>query len=78
MNTLCSFIHDWGNSIKEGLGRTWLLILFIVFIFCALFFLQDFLRASINKTKIKIKWGVLFLLIIFALFAPWFGILLID
>ena len=78
MNMLCNFIHDWGNSIKEGLGKTWLTILFAVFIFCALFLLQDFLRASINKTKIKIKWGVLFLLIIFTLFAVWFGILLFD
>lgn len=73
---LLNWFDDWGIAIREGLGETGLIILICVFSFCALFLLQSILRAPINKTKFVIKWGQLFLLIIFVLFLVWFCILI--
>lgn len=78
MSLLCNFFEDWGRAIESGLGRTWLIILMSVLLFIDLYFIQDFFRASINKTKIKIKWGELFVIVIISLFVAWFCYLLID
>ena len=77
MNSLLlNWFDDWGNSIREGLGETGLIILIVVFSFCALFLFQNIARASINKTKMKIKWGQIFFSIIFVLFIIWFCFLI--
>lgn len=76
MSLLCSWFDDWGRAIKNGLGQTWLIILIVAFTFVAMLLLQSILRASINKTKFKIKWGQIFLLIIFVLFIVWFCFLI--
>ncbi len=73
MNSLlCNWFDDWGRAIYDGLGETWLIILTLVFAGIALFLLQNILRASINKTKIKIKWFQIIFCIIFILFTIWF------
>ena len=76
MNLICSWFDDWGIAIKEGLGQTWMIVLLCVFTFIALYLLQDLLRASVNKTKIVIKWGELIIFALFAFFIVWFCILL--
>lgn len=73
---LCNWFDDWGRAIYDGLGRTWLIILIVLFSFISLYLLQNILRASINKSKIVIKWGQIILLIIFVLFTIWFCTLL--
>ncbi len=69
---LCNWFDDWGRTIHDGLGSTWITILIVVFAAISLYLLQDILKASINKTKFKIKWFEIFLLIIFVLFTIWF------
>ncbi len=76
MSLLCNWFDDWGRAIKIGLGETWLIILICLFSVVALYLLQNILRASINKTKIVIKWGQIIFLIILVLFIVWFCILL--
>ena len=76
MSLVCNWFDDWGLAIKEGLGETWMIVLLALFSFVALYLLQDILRASINKTKIVVKWGELFLLAIFMFFIVWFCTLL--
>lgn len=78
MSLLCNWFQDWGVAIESGLGRTWLIILTVALLCVDLFLLQDILRASINKTKIKIKWGEIILFIIFTLFVVWFCYLLLN
>ena len=76
MSLICNWFDDWGIAIKEGLGQTWMIVLLALFSFVALYLLQDILRASINKTKIVMKWGELFFLAIFVFFIVWFCTLL--
>lgn len=76
VSLLCNWFDDWGRAIKNGLGETWLIILIVAFSVIALVLLQNILRASINKTKIVIKWGQIIFLVIFVLFIVWFCILL--
>ena len=76
MSLICNWFDDWGIAIKEGLGQTWMIVLLALFSFVALYLLQDILRASINKTKIVVKWGELFFLAIFVFFIVWFCTLL--
>ena len=76
MSLVCNWFDDWGLAIKEGLGETWMIVLLALFSFVALYLLQDILRTSINKTKIVVKWGELFLLAIFMFFIVWFCTLL--
>ncbi len=78
MSLLCNWFDDWGRAIESGLGRTWLIILTVALLLVALYLFQDIIRASINKTKIKIKWGEIIVFIIFALFIAWFCYLLIN
>lgn len=73
---LCNWFDAWGRSIKNGLGEGWLITLIVIFSVIALVLLQSILRASINKTKIVIKWGQLIFLAIFILFIVWFSTLL--
>ncbi len=76
VSLLCNWFDDWGVAIREGLGETWLIILLVAFSVIALGLLSNILRASINKTKIVIKWGQILMLIVFVLFIVWFSILL--
>ena len=77
MNSLlCNFLEDWGNSIRSGLGDTWMIVLLVVFTMIAFALLYSIFNASVNKTKFVIKWGKLILLIIFSLFIVWFIIIL--
>lgn len=76
VSLLCNWFDDWGRSIRNGLGETWLIILIVAFSVIALCLLSNILRASINKTKIVIKWGQIIFLVIFVLFIVWFSILL--
>lgn len=78
MSLLCNWFDDWGRAIESGLGRTWLIVLTVALLFMALYLLQDIIRASINKTKIVIKWGEIVVFIIFSLFIAWFCYLLIN
>ena len=73
---LCNWFDDWGIAIRNGLGTGWLIALVVIFSVIALWLLQNILRASINKSKIVIKWGQLILLVVFVLFIVWFSILL--
>ena len=72
ISLLSSFITDWGKSIRAGLGETWTIIFAVFFLVVALYLMQNVFRASINKTKIVFKWGQIFFMIIFVLFAIWF------
>lgn len=76
LSLLCNWFDDWGRAIREGLGTGWLIALIVVFSCIALYLMQNILRASINKTKIVIKWGQLILLAIFILFIVWFSVIL--
>lgn len=78
MGLLCNWFDDWGRSIQNALGKTWLAGVFAICIFISLFFLQYILRASINKNKIKIRWGSVIMLIIFVLLSVWSGYLLFN
>ena len=69
---LLNWFDDWGFAIRDGLGQSGLITLIVVFTFIALFLLQNIARASINKTKLVVKWGQIFFLIIFVLFIIWF------
>lgn len=73
MNSLLlNWFDDWGRAIHDGLGNTWLIVLICVFAVCSLWLLKNILSASINKTKMKIKWVQIIFLIIFVLFTIWF------
>ena len=78
MSLLCNWFEDWGRSVEGGLGRTGLMILTLVLLVMAMVMFQDLVRASINKTKVKIKWVELVIFIIFTLFVIWFCYLLIE
>ena len=78
MSLLCKWFDDWGRAIESGLGRTWLIVLTAALTFVALCMLQDVLRASVNKTKITIKWGEIVIFVIISLFIAWFCYLLIN
>ena len=69
---MCNWFEDWGRVIKDGLGQFWLIVLIVVFASISLLFLSNILRASVNKSKIVIKWGQLILLAIFLFFTIWF------
>lgn len=72
LSLLCGWFQDWGLAIKEGLGQTGLII-FLVMLGClALMIAWNILKASLGKSKIKILWGQIVLLIIVILFIVWF------
>lgn len=76
LSLLCNWFDDWGRTIRTGLGEGWLITLIVIFSVIALYLLQNILRASINKTKIVIKWGQILLLAVFILFIVWFCVIL--
>lgn len=77
MNSLlCNWLKDWGDSIRSGLGDTWMIVLLVVFTAIAFALMYSIFKASVGKTKFVIKWGQIILLIIFALFIVWFIIIL--
>lgn len=77
MNSLlCNWFDDWGRSIKNGLGTSWLIVLIILFAFISFYLIFNIFKASVNKTKLAFKWGQILFLIIFVLFIVWFSILL--
>lgn len=76
MSLLLNWFSDWGLAIKNGLGQTWLIVLIVAMTFWALCLFQSVIRASINKTKLKIKWLSLIWLVILVLFIVWFITLL--
>ena len=69
---MCNWFEDWGRAIKDGLGQLWLIILIVVFASVSLLLLSNIIRASVNKSKIVIKWGQIILLAIFLFFTIWF------
>lgn len=77
MNSLlCNWFEDWGRAIKHGLGSAGVIIFLVAFSCVALFLLFSIIKATVNKTKIVVKWGQLILLVIFILFIIWFSIIL--
>lgn len=72
MGLMLNWFTDLGRNIKTGLGDTWMIVLLVVFSFMAVYLTQNVLRASINKTKIVLKWGQIFFAIIFLLLTIWF------
>lgn len=77
MNSLlCNWFDDWGRTIRNGLGNTWMIIFIVAFVSIALCLLISIFKASVNKTKFVIKWGQIIFFIIFVLFAIWFLIIL--
>ena len=72
MGMLCNWFTDLGRSISESLGQTGVIICIAVFSVFGILLMSNVLRASINKTKIVIKWGQLFFSIIFILLTIWF------
>lgn len=72
---LLNFIDDWGISIREGLGQTGLLILIVGLCFLAFCFLVSIIKGFLEKNKVKIKWGQIFLTVLIVLFIIWFCIL---
>lgn len=77
---LLNFFDDWGVAIYNGLGRTWVLILAIIFACLALFMLQSLfvsmLKHSIRKNKFIFKFFQFLFMVIFVFFAVWFLTLL--
>ena len=72
VSLLCDWFQDWGNAIKNGLGQTGLIIMLVVLGSLALLITWNILKASLGKTKVKILWGQIVLLIIIILFLAWF------
>lgn len=75
VSLLCDWFQDWGFAIREGLGHTGLVVMLVVLGCLALLISWNILKASLGKTKVKILWGQIFLLIIVALFIAWFATL---
>ncbi len=72
ISLLCGWFQDWGLAIKNGLGQTGLIVMLVVLGCLALMISWNILKASLGKTKIKILWGQIFILIIIILFLAWF------
>ncbi len=72
LSLLCGILQDWGLAIKNGLGQTGLIIALVMLGALALMIAWNILKASLGKTKIKILWGQIVLLIIIILFIAWF------
>ena len=72
ISLLCGWFQDWGLAIKNGLGQTGLIVMLVVLGCLALMIAWNILKASLGKTKIKILWGQIFILIIIILFLAWF------
>ena len=72
MGMLLNWFTDLGRSIQTSLGQTWIIILLCVFAAFGILLASNVLRASINKTKVVIKWGQLVFAIIFILLTIWF------
>ena len=72
ISLLCGWFQDWGLAIKNGLGQTGLIVMLVVLGCLALMISWNILKASLGKTKIKILWGQIFVLIIIILFLAWF------
>lgn len=75
VSLLCDWFQDWGLAIREGLGHTGLVVMLVVLGCLALLISWNILKASLGKTKVKILWGQIFILIIVALFIAWFATL---
>ena len=72
MGMLCNWFTDLGRSISSSLGQTGVIICIAIFSTFGILLMSNVLRASINKTKIVIKWGQLIFAIIFILLTIWF------
>lgn len=72
ISLLCDWFQDWGTSIKNGLGQTGLIVMIVILGCLALMISWNILKASLGKTKFKILWGQIFLLVIIILFLAWF------
>lgn len=72
ISLLCGWFQDWGLAIKNGLGQTGLIVMLVVLGCLALMISWNILKESLGKTKIKILWGQIFILIIIILFLAWF------
>ena len=75
VSMLCGWFQDWGRAIKEGLGHTGLIVMLVILGSLALLVSWNILKASLGKTKVKILWGQIFILIIVILFIVWFATL---
>lgn len=71
MSLICNWFDDWGRTIQRALGQEWIIVLFAAFLFISLCCLAAILRASIGKTKLVFKWGIIILFIISTLLAVW-------
>ena len=71
MSLICNWFDDWGRTIQNALGKSWVIVLFAAFLFISLCCLAAILRASIGKTKLVFKWGIIILFIISTLLAVW-------
>lgn len=73
---LCSFLTDWGVSIKNSIGQTGVIICLVVFVCLAFLIFLNMLRDLISKVhrdkKAKIYWFRIIFLVIVILFAVWF------
>ena len=52
MSLICNWFDDWGRTIQNALGKSWVIVLFAAFLFISLCCLAAILRASIGKTKL--------------------------
>ena len=75
VSMLCGWFQDSGLAIKEGLGHTGLIVMLVILGSLALLVSWNILKASLGKTKVKILWGQIFILIIVILFIVWFATL---
>lgn len=61
-------INDWVNNNIAGSVK---IIIVVVFAMSALFLLANIIKAAVGKTKVKIKWGQLLLLIVLVVAIVW-------
>ncbi len=69
---LCSFLDNWGRSIQDGLGQTWIVVFLVAFMCIIVLLFYGILRSALVTIKPRIEWGYIFLLVIFVLFFVWF------
>lgn len=75
VSLLCDWFQDWGLAISKGLGHTGLIVMLVVLGSLALLISWNILKASLGKTKVKVLWGQIFILVIVVLFIVWFATL---
>ncbi len=72
---ICNWFHDWGRSIRAGLGQVGLIIFMVAFACIGAMLIYGIIKHATITIKRKIEWGYLFILIIIILFFIWFATL---